>query len=224
MVKGMKTYRHGIYRRFFKRPLDFTLALLAIVVLSPIFLIIAALVKIKLGSPVIFKQQRPGLNEKIFTMYKFRTMTNEKDANGELLADSERLTKFGRILRSTSLDELPELLNVLKGEMSVVGPRPLLIEYVTLYNEQQRKRLHVLPGITGWAQVNGRNALTWEEKFALDTWYVENWSFMLDLKIIIKTILAVLRREGISAQGEVTMPRFTGNISALEKQREDYYE
>jgi len=220
----MKTNRHGIYRRFFKRPLDFTLALLAIVVLSPIFLIIAALVKIKLGSPVIFKQQRPGLNEKIFTMYKFRTMTNESNSNGALLPDGKRLTKFGRILRSTSLDELPELLNVLKGEMSVVGPRPLLIEYVTLYNEQQRKRLHVLPGITGWAQVNGRNALTWEEKFALDTWYVENWSFMLDLKIIIKTILAVLRREGISAQGEVTMPRFTGNISALEKQREDYYE
>lgn len=220
----MKTYRHRIYRRFFKRPLDFTLALLAIVVLSPIFLIIAALVKIKLGSPVIFKQQRPGLNEKIFTMYKFRTMTNESDSNGELLPDSKRLTKFGRILRSTSLDELPELFNVLKGEMSLVGPRPLLIEYVTLYNEQQRKRLHVLPGITGWAQVNGRNALTWEEKFALDTWYVENWSFMLDLKIIIKTILAVLMREGISARGEVTMPRFTGNISALEKQREDYYE
>lgn len=220
----MKTHRHRIYQRFFKRPLDFTLASLSILLLSPVFLIIAVLVKIKLGSPVIFKQQRPGLNEKIFTMYKFRTMTNEKDANGELLADSERLTKFGKFLRSTSLDELPELFNVLKGEMSIVGPRPLLIEYTPLYDEQQRKRLNVLPGITGWAQVNGRNALTWEEKFKLDTWYVENWNFILDLKIIVKTILVVLKREGISAQGEATMSRFTGNIPALEKQRKDHYE
>lgn len=220
----MKTHRHRIYQRFFKRPLDFTLASLSILLLSPVFLIIAVLVKIKLGSPVIFKQQRPGLNEKIFTMYKFRTMTNEKDANGELLADSERLTKFGKFLRSTSLDELPELFNVLKGDMSIVGPRPLLIEYTPLYDEQQRKRLNVLPGITGWAQVNGRNALTWEEKFKLDTWYVENWNFILDLKIIVKTILVVLKREGISAQGEATMSRFTGNIPALEKQRKDHYE
>lgn len=220
----MKTHRHRIYQRFFKRPLDFTLASLAMLLLSPVFLIIAVLVKIKLGSPVIFKQQRPGLNEKIFTMYKFRTMTNEKDANGELLADSERLTKFGKFLRSTSLDELPELFNVLKGDMSIVGPRPLLIEYTPLYDEQQRKRLNVLPGITGWAQVNGRNALTWEEKFKLDTWYVENWNFILDLKIIVKTILVVLKREGISAQGEATMSRFTGNIPVLEKQRKDHYE
>ncbi len=220
----MKTHRHRIYQRFFKRPLDFTLASLSILLLSPVFLIIAVLVKIKLGSPVIFKQQRPGLNEKIFTMYKFRTMTNEKDANGELLADSERLKKFGKFLRSTSLDELPELFNVLKGDMSIVGPRPLLIEYTPLYDEQQRKRLNVLPGITGWAQVNGRNALTWEEKFKLDTWYVENWNFILDLKIIVKTILVVLKREGISAQGEATMSRFTGNIPALEKQRKDHYE
>lgn len=220
----MKTHRHRIYQRFFKRPLDFTLASLSILLLSPVFLIIAVLVKIKLGSPVIFKQQRPGLNEKIFTMYKFRTMTNERDANGELLADSERLTKFGKFLRSTSLDELPELFNVLKGDMSIVGPRPLLIEYTPLYDEQQRKRLNVLPGITGWAQVNGRNALTWEEKFKLDTWYVENWNFILDLKIIVKTILVVLKREGISAQGEATMSRFTGNIPALEKQRKDHYE
>ncbi|WMI71646.1 sugar transferase [Aminobacterium sp. MB27-C1] len=220
----MKTHRHRIYQRFFKRPLDFTLASLSILLLSPVFLIIAVLVKIKLGSPVIFKQQRPGLNEKIFTMYKFRTMTNERDANGELLADSERLKKFGKFLRSTSLDELPELFNVLKGDMSIVGPRPLLIEYTPLYDEQQRKRLNVLPGITGWAQVNGRNALTWEEKFKLDTWYVENWNFILDLKIIVKTILVVLKREGISAQGEATMSRFTGNIPALEKQRKDHYE
>lgn len=220
----MKTYRHRIYQRFFKRPLDFTLASLSILLLSPVFLIIAVLVKIKLGSPVIFKQERPGLNEKTFTMYKFRTMTNEKDANGELLADSERLTKFGKFLRSTSLDELPELFNVLKGDMSIVGPRPLLIEYTPLYDEQQRKRLNVLPGITGWAQVNGRNALTWEEKFKLDTWYVENWNFILDLKIIVKTILVVLKREGISAQGEATMSRFTGNIPVLEKQRKDHYE
>lgn len=220
----MKTYKHRKYQRFFKRPLDFTLASLSILLLSPVFLIIAVLVKIKLGSPVIFKQQRPGLNGKIFTMYKFRTMTNKRDANGELLADSERFTKFGKFLRSTSLDELPELFNVLKGDMSIVGPRPLLIEYIPLYDEQQRKRLNVLPGITGWAQVNGRNALTWEEKFKLDTWYVENWNFILDLKIIVKTILVVLKREGISAQGEATMSRFTGNIPVLEKQRKDHYE
>jgi lipopolysaccharide/colanic/teichoic acid biosynthesis glycosyltransferase len=187
--------------------------------------IIGLLVRIKLGSPVIFKQERPGLNEKIFTMYKFRSMTDEKDENGKLLPDSTRLTTFGRILRSTSLDELPELFNVLKGDMSLVGPRPLLPEYVPLYNKQQRKRLSVLPGITGWAQVNGRNALTWEEKFKLDTWYVENWNLILDLKIIAKTIQAIIKREGISAQGEATMPRFTGSVlTEISKQGKDYYE
>lgn len=221
----METPKSGIYRRFFKRPMDFFLSLTALIILSPVLVIIGLLVRIKLGSPVIFKQERPGLNEKIFTMYKFRTMTDEKDENGKLLPDSTRLTTFGRILRSTSLDELPELFNVLKGDMSLVGPRPLLPEYVPLYNKQQRKRLNVLPGITGWAQVNGRNALTWEEKFKLDTWYVENWNLILDLKIIAKTIQAIIKREGISAQGEATMPRFTGSVlTEISKQGKDYYE
>ncbi|ADE57832.1 Undecaprenyl-phosphate galactose phosphotransferase [Aminobacterium colombiense DSM 12261] len=221
----METPKSGIYRRFFKRPMDFFLSLTALIILSPVLVIIGLLVRIKLGSPVIFKQERPGLNEKIFTMYKFRTMTDEKDENGKLLPDSTRLTTFGRILRSTSLDELPELFNVLKGDMSLVGPRPLLPEYVPLYNKQQRKRLSVLPGITGWAQVNGRNALTWEEKFKLDTWYVENWNLILDLKIIAKTIQAIIKREGISAQGEATMPRFTGSVlTEISKQGKDYYE
>lgn len=221
----METPKSGIYRRFFKRPMDFFLSLTALIILSPVLVIIGLLVRIKLGSPVIFKQERPGLNEKIFTMYKFRSMTDEKDENGKLLPDSTRLTTFGRILRSTSLDELPELFNVLKGDMSLVGPRPLLPEYVPLYNKQQRKRLNVLPGITGWAQVNGRNALTWEEKFKLDTWYVENWNLILDLKIIAKTIQAIIKREGISAQGEATMPRFTGSVlTEISKQGKDYYE
>ncbi|WP_286951908.1 MULTISPECIES: sugar transferase [Aminobacterium] len=221
----METPKSGIYRRFFKRPMDFFLSLTALIILSPVLVIIGLLVRIKLGSPVIFKQERPGLNEKIFTMYKFRSMTDEKDENGKLLPDSTRLTTFGRILRSTSLDELPELFNVLKGDMSLVGPRPLLPEYVPLYNKQQRKRLSVLPGITGWAQVNGRNALTWEEKFKLDTWYVENWNLILDLKIIAKTIQAIIKREGISAQGEATMPRFTGSVlTEISKQGKDYYE
>ncbi|WP_274531979.1 sugar transferase [Aminobacterium colombiense] len=225
MERIMETPKSGIYRRFFKRPMDFFLSLTALIILSPVLVIIGLLVRIKLGSPVIFKQERPGLNEKIFTMYKFRTMTDEKDENGKLLPDSTRLTTFGRILRSTSLDELPELFNVLKGDMSLVGPRPLLPEYVPLYNKQQRKRLSVLPGITGWAQVNGRNALTWEEKFKLDTWYVENWNLILDLKIIAKTIQAIIKREGISAQGEATMPRFTGSVlTEISKQGKDYYE
>jgi len=172
-----------MYRKYFKRPLDFILSLIAIIVLSPVFIIIAILVRIKLGSPVIFKQDRPGLNEKIFTMYKFRTMTDERDENGELLPDSKRLTKFGRMLRSTSLDELPELFNILKGDMSFVGPRPLLVEYLPLYNEQQRRRHEVRPGLTGYAQVNGRNAISWEEKFKYDLEYVEKISFLLDLKI-----------------------------------------
>lgn len=198
------------YKRFVKRPLDFILALMALIILSPFMLIIALLVRIKLGSPVIFKQQRPGLDEKIFTMYKFRTMTNECNENGELLPDSVRLTKFGSFLRSTSLDELPELWNILKGDMSIVGPRPLLVQYLPLYNEEQKHRHDVRPGLTGWAQVNGRNAISWEEKFKLDIEYANKISFLFDLKIIWMTIINVLKKEGISYAGCDTMPFFRG--------------
>lgn len=201
----------GIYKRFIKRPMDFILSLIAIIVLSPIFLIVALLVKIKLGSPVIFKQQRPGLNEKIFTMYKFRTMTDERDENGELLPNSVRLTKFGRLLRSTSLDELPELFNILKGDMSIVGPRPLLVQYLPLYNDHQKRRHEVRPGLTGLAQVNGRNAISWEEKFDLDVQYVDNVSFFGDWKIIFLTIKKVFAREGINSQTSATMEPFKGS-------------
>lgn len=201
----------GIYKRFIKRPMDFLLSLIAIIVLSPIFLIVALLVKIKLGSPVIFKQQRPGLNEKIFTMYKFRTMTDERDENGELLPDSVRLTKFGKFLRSTSLDELPELFNILKGDMSIVGPRPLLVQYLPLYNDHQKRRHEVRPGLTGLAQVNGRNAISWEEKFDLDVRYVDHVSFIGDWKIIFLTIKKVFIREGINSETAATMEPFTGN-------------
>jgi len=180
-------------------------------VLSPVLLIIALLVRLKLGRPVIFRQERPGLNEKIFTLYKFRTMTNETDKNGELLPDSTRLTKFGGFLRSTSLDELPELLNIIKGDMSIVGPRPLLVKYLPLYNDHQRHRHDVRPGLTGWAQVNGRNAISWEEKFDLDIEYVNNISLLLDLKIIFLTIKKVFLREGINQPGEATMEYFTGS-------------
>jgi len=202
--------KRGLYRRYFKRPLDFVLSLAAIVILSPILLLIALLVRIKLGSPVIFKQQRPGMNEKIFTLYKFRTMTDERDEKGELLPDEVRLTDFGKFLRATSLDELPELFNILKGDMSIVGPRPLLIEYLPLYNDHQRRRHEVRPGLTGWAQVNGRNAITWEEKFNYDVEYVDNLSFFLDVKIIFLTIMKVLKREGISQEGRATMEPFRG--------------
>ncbi|NLY70645.1 MAG: sugar transferase [Clostridiales bacterium] len=206
-----------MYRKYFKRPLDFILSLIAIIVLSPVFIIIAILVRIKLGSPVIFKQERPGLNEKIFTMYKFRTMTDERDENGELLPDSKRLTKFGRMLRSTSLDELPELFNILKGDMSFVGPRPLLVEYLPLYNEQQRRRHEVRPGLTGYAQVNGRNAISWEEKFVYDVEYVDKLSFLLDIKIIIYTILKVFKREGINSETAATMEPFKGSFNAEDR-------
>ena len=203
--------KRGLYRRYFKRPLDLVLSLMAIIILSPILLLIAFLVRIKLGSPVVFKQQRPGLNEKIFTLYKFRTMTDEKNEKGELLPDEVRLTDFGKFLRAMSLDELPELFNILKGDMSIVGPRPLLTEYLPLYNEHQRRRHEVRPGLTGWAQVNGRNAITWEEKFNYDVEYVDNLSFLLDLKIIILTIMKVLKREGINQEGRATMEYFKGN-------------
>ncbi|MFC4802563.1 sugar transferase [Neobacillus sp. GCM10023253] len=193
----MERSKGGIYRRFLKRPMDFILSLIAIVVLSPIFLIVAILVRVKLGSPVLFKQKRPGLNEKIFMMYKFRTMTDERDENGKLLPDSVRLTEFGKFLRSTSLDELPELFNILKGDMSVVGPRPLLIRYLPYYREEERLRSKVRPGITGLAQINGRNALTWDDRFKTDVDYVNNLSLTLDIKILINTILVVFQRKDI---------------------------
>lgn len=202
----------GIYRRFFKRPMDFLLALIAIVLLSPVMLIIAILVRIKLGKPILFKQERPGLNEEIFTIYKFRTMTDERDENGELLPDEMRLTKFGKFLRSTSLDELPEFLNILKGDMSIIGPRPLLVEYLSLYNEHQKRRHEVRPGLSGLAQVNGRNTLSWEEKFKIDIEYVDNISFIGDLKIIFLTVKKVFKREGINQEGEATIQAFKGSI------------
>lgn len=206
--------KSGPYRRYFKRPLDFVLSLAAIIILSPILLLIALLVRIKLGSPVIFKQQRPGMNEKIFTLYKFRTMTDERDEKGELLPDEMRLTDFGKFLRASSLDELPELFNILKGDMSIVGPRPLLIEYLPLYNAHQRRRHEVRPGLTGLAQVNGRNAISWEEKFNYDVEYVDNLSFFLDVKIIFLTIMKVLKREGINQEGRATMEPFRGSQQA----------
>lgn len=201
----------GIYQRYLKRPMDFILSLIALIILSPVFLVVALLVRINLGSPVIFKQQRPGLNEKIFTMYKFRTMTDERDENGELLPDAVRLTKFGKFLRSTSLDELPELFNILKGDMSIVGPRPLLVQYLPLYNEHQRRRHEVRPGLTGLAQVNGRNAISWEEKFDLDVEYVDNVTFINDWKIIFSTLKKVVLREGINSETVATMEFFEGS-------------
>ena len=207
----MNARKGGFYRKYIKRPMDFILALIALIVLFPVLIIIAILVKINLGSPVIFKQQRPGLNEKIFTLYKFRTMADIRDKNGKLLPDNQRLTRFGKFLRSTSLDELPELYNILKGDMSFVGPRPLLVEYLPLYNQLQRRRHEVKPGLTGLAQVNGRNAISWDQKFELDVEYVDNVSFIGDLKIIILTFKKVLTREGISSENSVTMEPFTGN-------------
>jgi len=195
-----------------KRVWDFLLALLAGFFLLPVTLIVCLFVILKHGRPLLFTQVRPGLHGKPFKMYKFRTMTNAQNEHGALLPDAERLTKFGQFLRSSSLDELPELWNVLKGEMSLVGPRPLLMEYVPLYSKRQARRHEVRPGITGWAQVNGRNAISWEEKFELDVWYVENQSMTLDLRILLMTVKKVFVREGISAEGEATMPKFTGEI------------
>lgn len=193
-----------------KRVFDFIFALSVLIILSPIFIIVAMLVRKNLGSPVFFIQERVGYNNKIFKMYKFRTMKDSKDKDGSLLPDNERLTNFGKFLRSTSLDELPEFINIIKGEMSLIGPRPLLIEYLPLYNEEQIKRHNMLPGLTGWAQVNGRNAIGWSEKFKLDVWYVENWSLSLDIKVFFLTIHKVLKREGISQEGEATMTKFNG--------------
>jgi sugar transferase EpsL len=193
-----------------KRLFDIFVAGAAILILLPVIIVIAVFVKFMMGSPILFRQQRPGLAGRSFQMIKFRTMTDELDANGNLLRDSQRLTQFGRFLRATSLDELPELWNVIEGKMSLVGPRPLLIQYLPLYSAEQSRRHNVLPGITGWAQVNGRNALTWEEKFALDVWYVDNHSFWLDLRILVKTLVEVFKRTGISNKGHSTMPPFGG--------------
>lgn len=202
-----------MYRRIGKRIVDVVLASGALAVLSPLMLGVAAMVRFKLGRPVLFRQARPGLNGEVFEMFKFRTMTDERDATGDLLPDSERLTAFGRTLRSTSLDELPELINVVKGDMSLVGPRPLRTYYLPLYNATQARRHEVRPGITGLAQVSGRNALTWESKFELDVAYVDRRSPLLDMQIILKTIGSVLGRRGVSAPGEATMPPFRGSLS-----------
>lgn len=200
-----------MYRKYFKCPLDFIMALVGLVVLSPVLLIIAILVRVKLGSPVIFKQPRPGLNEKIFTLYKFRTMTDARDENGELLPDEVRLTSFGKWLRSTSLDELPELWNILKGDMSFVGPRPLLVEYLPLYSEEQRRRHEVRPGLTGLAQVSGRNAISWDEKFCRDVEYIDGLSFTKDIKILCSTITKVVERDSINSPTSHTMEPFEGS-------------
>ncbi|MBQ3790810.1 MAG: sugar transferase [Lachnospiraceae bacterium] len=199
-----------MYQRVIKRCLDVILALLVLVLLSPVYLILAILVRRKLGSPVIFTQERPGYREQIFKLYKFRTMTDERDEKGELKPDEVRLTPFGRMLRSTSLDELPEFLNILKGDMSFIGPRPLLVKYLPLYNEHQHRRHEVRPGLTGYAQVNGRNTISWEQKFDYDVWYVDHLSFLLDLKIVWKTVAVVLRHNDINSANDATMEAFTG--------------
>ena len=199
-----------MYKLFFKRIIDIFLSVIFILLFWWLYIIIVILVRRKLGSPVIFRQKRPGLNEKIFTMYKFRTMTDKKDKDGNLLPDSERLTKFGKFLRSTSLDEIPEFFNILKGDMSLIGPRPLLVKYLNRYSKEQLRRHNVRPGISGWAQVNGRNAISWEDKFKYDIEYVDKLSFLLDFKIIILTIKKVLIRDGISQVGNATMEEFKG--------------
>lgn len=205
-----------MYATKLKRLVDLLITLPALLLLSPLLAVIALLVRLKLGAPVLFRQLRPGLHGKSFTIYKFRTMTDDRDAQGNLLPDAERLTPLGRFLRTTSLDELPELWNVLKGEMSLIGPRPLRMKYLPLYTSEQARRHNVRPGVTGWAQVNGRNQLSWEEKFEMDVWYVGNLDFMLDLRILFMTLSQVLKRRGISAEGHSTMPRFEGTISLEE--------
>ena len=206
-----------IYKKCVKRLLDFILSLIALIVLSPVMLVVALLVRIKLGSPILFKQKRPGKNERIFTIYKFKTMTDKRDENGELLPDENRLTKFGKALRSASLDELPELANILKGNMSIVGPRPLLVRYLPHYDDFQKRRHEVRPGLTGLAQINGRNATTWPERFAYDIKYVDSVSFAQDMKIIFATIKAVLKREGITSETSATMESFVEDGEIISK-------
>lgn len=200
--------------RLFKSGLDILFSAIALILLSPLLIPLAFLVRVKLGSPILFRQQRPGLRGRPFNILKFRTMTDDRDAQGKLLPDAQRLTPFGRWLRSTSLDELPELINIARGDMSIVGPRPLLMRYLPLYTPEQSRRHLVKPGLTGWAQINGRNAIGWPEKFKLDTWYVDHWSLWLDLKIILLTVMKVVKREGISEQNQATMSEFRGNDSA----------
>lgn len=209
-------HKASFYEKYIKRALDIVLSGAAMLVLSPVLLVTALLVRTKLGSPVLFHQDRPGKDGKIFRLYKFRSMTDERDAEGELLPDEIRLTKFGKLLRSTSLDELPELWNIFRGDMSIVGPRPLLVKYLPLYNEEQRHRHDVRPGLTGWAQVNGRNSITWEDKFRYDVWYVRNISFLLDVKIVFLTVKKVFCREGISSEDSATMEDFMGEQEAAE--------
>jgi len=204
-------HQKGFYEKYIKRPQDFILALLAIIILSPVMLVTALLVRRKLGTPVLFSQERPGQNGVIFRLYKFRSMTDETDAEGNLLPDDVRLTEFGRRLRSTSLDELPELFNILRGDMSVVGPRPLLVRYLPRYNAFQARRHEVRPGFTGYAQIHGRNAITWEQKFIYDVWYVDHVTFINDWKIIFGTVMTVLRREGITSENSATAEEFMGS-------------
>ena len=201
------------YQQWGKRPFDFISSSIIMIVSVPVYLITAFLIYVKLGSPIIFRQQRPGLHGRLFSILKFRTMTDGRDEAENLLPDAQRLTQFGKFLRSSSLDELPELWNVLKGEMSLVGPRPLLEQYLPLYTPEQMRRHEVRPGITGWAQVNGRNALSWEEKFELDVWYVDNHTFWLDIKIILMTIVKIVKRENINQEGQATMKEFIGSTT-----------
>lgn len=200
----------NIMCHFTKRLFDIISSAAGLIVISPLLIVLAILVRLKLGSPVLFRQQRPGLGGKAFVIYKFRTMTDQRDASGNLLPDSQRLPASGRFLRSTSFDELPELLNVLKGDMSIVGPRPLMMKYLGRYSPEQARRHEVKPGITGWAQVNGRNTISWEDKFKLDVWYVDNWTFWLDMKIILRSVLMVIAKKGINQQGRATMDEFMG--------------
>ena len=209
-----------MYQKFIKRVLDIMVSLTALIVLSPVLLIVAVLVRTKLGSPVIFHQDRPGYHEKVFRLCKFRTMTDARDENGELLPDEVRLTAFGKALRATSLDELPELWNILKGDMSLIGPRPLLVKYLPLYNAFQKHRHDVKPGLTGWAQVNGRNAITWEQRFEYDVYYVKHLSFWMDLKIMFLTVAVVFRHSGISSATDATMEAFTGTKNSATDQGE----
>lgn len=216
-VKKVVPHKKKFYEKYVKRLQDILLSLIALIVLSPVLLVTALLVRVKLGSPVIFKQKRPGLNGEIFTLYKFRTMTDAKDQDGNLLPDEVRLTKFGKLLRSTSLDELPELLNILFGDIAVIGPRPLLVEYLPRYNVEQARRHEVRPGLSGLAQVNGRNAISWEDKFKYDVEYVDHVTFLGDWKIIFQTIKNVLKRDGISSDTSATMEVFMGTEEKVEE-------